>query len=93
MLRNLAGRASQLLKSGFTKPSQARAFASNSIDQFNVHKESATDEPGWEWTSKNLERAKAILAKYPTNWKQSAMIPLLDLAQQQVGIQHDLILS
>lgn len=26
-----------------------------------------------------------LLAKYPTNYKQSAVIPMLDLAQQQNG--------
>ncbi|KAI5412802.1 hypothetical protein KIW84_057431 [Lathyrus oleraceus] len=34
----------------------------------------------------NLEfRVKEILSHYPSNYKQSAVIPLLDLAQQQHG--------
>eukprot|EP01025_Chloroclados_australasicus_P068458 TRINITY_DN9511_c1_g1_i1.p2 TRINITY_DN9511_c1_g1~~TRINITY_DN9511_c1_g1_i1.p2 ORF type:complete len:271 (-),score=34.74 TRINITY_DN9511_c1_g1_i1:450-1262(-) len=38
---------------------------------------------GFEFTSENMEKVKKIIAKYPPNFKQSAVIPLLDLAQQQ----------
>ena len=31
----------------------------------------------------NVEKAKAILAKYPEGWQESAVMPLLDLAQRQ----------
>lgn len=37
------------------------------------------------FTPDNLERAKAIIAKYPETRAQSAMIPLLQLAQSQHG--------
>lgn len=36
------------------------------------------------FTPENLERAKRIIAKYPDGRQQSAVIPLLDLAQRQV---------
>jgi NADH dehydrogenase (ubiquinone) flavoprotein 2 len=39
----------------------------------------------WEFTEKNLEKVKEYLSHYPKNYKQSAIIPLLDLAQQQHG--------
>ncbi|KAK6141477.1 hypothetical protein DH2020_024775 [Rehmannia glutinosa] len=39
----------------------------------------------WEFTDTNKEKAKEILSHYPSNYKQSAVIPLLDLAQQQNG--------
>ncbi|KAJ0791300.1 putative NADH:ubiquinone reductase (H(+)-translocating) [Helianthus annuus] len=32
-----------------------------------------------------LIKVKEILSHYPSNYKQSAVIPLLDLAQQQHG--------
>ncbi|CAK8995761.1 NADH dehydrogenase [ubiquinone] flavoprotein 2, partial [Durusdinium trenchii] len=37
----------------------------------------------FDFTPENYERVATILAKYPTNYKQSACIPLLDLAQRQ----------
>lgn len=49
------------------------------------------DKPGnsvkddWDFSPQNTERVKEILSNYPKNYKQSASIPLLDLAQQQHG--------
>jgi len=37
----------------------------------------------FDFTAENYKIAKTILNKYPRNYKQSAMIPLLDLAQRQ----------
>eukprot|EP00924_Labyrinthula_sp_SR-Ha-C_P010650 snap_masked-scaffold_49-processed-gene-0.20-mRNA-1 protein AED:0.40 eAED:0.40 QI:0/-1/0/1/-1/1/1/0/271 len=37
----------------------------------------------FDFTIENYERVNTILAKYPSNYKQSACIPLLDLAQRQ----------
>jgi len=37
----------------------------------------------FEFTPENLERAKRIIAKYPAGRQQSAVMPLLDLAQRQ----------
>ena len=37
----------------------------------------------FEFTPQNLERAKKIIAKYPPGKQQSAVMPLLDLAQRQ----------
>ncbi|GBG28217.1 NADH dehydrogenase ubiquinone flavoprotein 2, mitochondrial [Hondaea fermentalgiana] len=37
----------------------------------------------FDFTAENYERVATILAKYPANYKQSACIPLLDLAQRQ----------
>jgi NADH-quinone oxidoreductase subunit E len=39
----------------------------------------------FEFTAENLERAKAHIAKYPAGRQQSAVLPLLDLAQRQSG--------
>ncbi|KAK1310764.1 hypothetical protein QJS10_CPA08g00231 [Acorus calamus] len=53
----------------------------------NYHIDSPDNNPDmpWEFTEANKERAKEILSHYPSNYKQSAVIPLLDLAQQQHG--------
>jgi len=39
----------------------------------------------FEFTPDNIERAKAHIAKYPAGRQQSAVLPLLDLAQRQSG--------
>ena len=39
----------------------------------------------FEFTAENLEKAKKIIAKYPQGRQQSAVMPLLDLAQRQFG--------
>ncbi|KAM0943521.1 putative NADH:ubiquinone reductase (H(+)-translocating) [Dioscorea sansibarensis] len=53
----------------------------------NYHIESPDNNPDmpWEFSEANKERVKEILSHYPSNYKQSAVIPLLDLAQQQHG--------
>ena len=39
----------------------------------------------FEFTPENVERARAHIAKYPLGREASAVLPLLDLAQRQVG--------
>ena len=39
----------------------------------------------FEFTPENLDRAKVHIAKYPPGRQQSAVLPLLDLAQRQSG--------
>ncbi|KAK8734072.1 hypothetical protein OTU49_006001 [Cherax quadricarinatus] len=46
--------------------------------------ENNVDTP-FEFTPENLKRAKAIMSIYPDGHKKAAVIPLLDLAQRQVG--------
>ena len=43
------------------------------------------DMTDFAFTPENLEQAKKIIAKYPAGRQQSAVMPLLDLAQRQVG--------
>ena len=40
---------------------------------------------GFQWTDAHAKEAKAIIARYPEGRQQSAVLPLLDLAQRQVG--------
>ncbi|KQR84095.1 complex I 24 kDa subunit family protein [Sphingomonas sp. Leaf343] len=39
------------------------------------------------WNDENAEKAKIVLGRYPAGREQSASIPLLDLAQRQVGAE------
>lgn len=39
------------------------------------------------WTAENAEQAKVIIGRYPPGRQQSAVMPLLDLAQRQVGAE------
>ncbi|MBO9378477.1 NADH-quinone oxidoreductase subunit NuoE [Sphingomonas histidinilytica] len=42
---------------------------------------------GFAWTPENAEQAQKIIARYPPGRQQSAVMPLLDLAQRQVGAE------
>ena len=42
---------------------------------------------GFAWTDANAKAAKAIIARYPDGRQRSAVIPLLDLAQRQIGAE------
>ena len=42
---------------------------------------------GFAWTDEHARQAKTIVAQYPDGRQQSAVIPLLDLAQRQVGAE------
>lgn len=39
------------------------------------------------WTPANVKQAKVVVGRYPPGRQQSAIIPLLDLAQRQVGAE------
>src|SRR5690606_37312667 len=42
---------------------------------------------GFIWNEANAEQAKAVVARYPEGRQRSAVMPLLDLAQRQVGAE------
>jgi NADH-quinone oxidoreductase subunit E len=42
---------------------------------------------GFQWTGENARKAEEIIARYPEGRQVSAVIPLLDLAQRQVGAE------
>jgi NADH-quinone oxidoreductase subunit E len=42
---------------------------------------------GFAWTDENARQAAEIIARYPEGRQASAVIPLLDLAQRQVGAE------
>ena len=39
------------------------------------------------WTAENAEKAKEVIGRYPEGRQRSAVMPLLDLAQRQVGAE------
>jgi NADH-quinone oxidoreductase subunit E len=41
------------------------------------------------WSKENVAQAKVIIARYPEGRQRSAVMPLLDLAQRQVGAETD----
>lgn len=41
----------------------------------------------FQWTPENAEQAKTVIARYPDGRQASALMPLLDLAQRQVGAE------
>ena len=44
---------------------------------------------GFAWTAANAKAAKEIIARYPPGRQMSAVLPLLDLAQRQVGAETE----
>ena len=44
---------------------------------------------GFAWTDANAKSAAEIVARYPAGRQRSAVIPLLDLAQRQVGAETE----
>jgi len=50
-----------------------------------VHRDSAEDNASiaFEFAKDVMPKVEEIMKRYPTNYKRSAMIPLLDIAQQQ----------
>ncbi len=42
---------------------------------------------GFAWTAENAEAARAAIARYPEVRQRSAVMPLLHLAQRQIGVE------
>ena len=42
---------------------------------------------GFAWTAENAKKAADIIARYPAGRQHSAVLPLLDMAQRQVGVE------
>ena len=42
---------------------------------------------GFAWSSENAAQVKVVIGRYPPGRQQSAILPLLDLAQRQVGAE------
>nr|GMD25090.1 NADH dehydrogenase [ubiquinone] flavoprotein 2, mitochondrial [Ipomoea batatas] len=84
MLARLAGQRLAEIRQAFRGiPHASRSFST----ALNYHLDGPENNPDlpWEFTEANKRKAKEIISHYPSNYKQSAVIPLLDLAQQQHG--------
>jgi NADH-quinone oxidoreductase subunit E len=57
----------------------------NSLDDAEVRARWA----GFAWTSENAAQVKVVTGRYPPGRQQSAILPLLDLAQRQVGAETE----
>ncbi|GMN49968.1 hypothetical protein TIFTF001_019125 [Ficus carica] len=81
MLARLAANRLLEIRQAFRQPSRSFSTA------LNYHLDSPDNNPDlpWEFSDANKDKVKEILSHYPSNYKQSAVIPLLDLAQQQHG--------
>ncbi|PNW77756.1 hypothetical protein CHLRE_10g450400v5 [Chlamydomonas reinhardtii] len=62
-------------------------FATNSTDIFNIHKDTPENNAAtsFEFSEATLKVVNDIIARYPPNYKQSAIIPVLDVTQQENG--------
>mmetsp|Transcript_26379 Transcript_26379/g.63308 ORF Transcript_26379/g.63308 Transcript_26379/m.63308 type:complete len:263 (+) Transcript_26379:133-921(+) len=56
-----------------------------SAESFHINTPDNTPETYFDFTEDNYKYVNKILSKYPANYKQSGIIPLLDLAQRQHG--------
>ncbi|KAL6505177.1 hypothetical protein OROGR_024994 [Orobanche gracilis] len=83
MLGRLASQRLLEIRQALHLPQAYQSFST----ALNYHIDSPDNNPNipWEFTDANKEKAIEILTHYPSNYKQSAVIPLLDLAQQQNG--------
>ncbi|KAJ6920579.1 NADH dehydrogenase [Populus alba x Populus x berolinensis] len=83
LARIVATRLLEIRQSLRLTPQAARSFST----ALNYHIDTADNNPDlpWEFSAANKEKVKEIVSHYPSNYKQSAVIPLLDLAQQQHG--------
>lgn len=60
----------------------SRVLASGGLVSHKPTPDNTADMP-WEWTPESLKQIEWCLSKFPKNYKQSAVIPLLYLAQEQ----------
>lgn len=61
--------------------------SSRAYSALALHRDTKENNPGipFEFTADNMKRAKEIMAKYPEQYVKSAVMPLLDLGQRQLG--------
>ncbi|PPS13944.1 hypothetical protein GOBAR_AA06639 [Gossypium barbadense] len=84
MLSRLASQRLIEVRQAFRLSAQVYRSFSTAL---NYHIDGPDNNPDlpWEFSEANKAKVKGILSHYPSNYKQSAVIPLLDLAHQQHG--------
>lgn len=69
----------------FQQPLVARNLSNFHPIAMHRNTDDNTPETFFDFTPENFKRVEHIIGRYPKNYKQAAMIPLLDLAQRQCG--------
>ncbi len=84
MLRRAFQQSAAAAKSSLVRHFRATPAASSggAIFQHRQADDNNEDTP-FDFTVDNYKKVKTILGRYPKNYKQSAIIPLLDLGQRQ----------
>ncbi|EQC41306.1 NADH dehydrogenase (ubiquinone) flavoprotein 2 [Saprolegnia diclina VS20] len=75
---------SRLVASAARRAPAARAMSGGAISQHRDTPDNTKETP-FDFSEENYVKVHAILSRYPENYKASAIIPLLDLAQRQHG--------
>lgn len=60
-----------------------KGFSNFHVNASHKDTEDNTSETYFDFTIENYKSVNKILSRYPDNYKQAAIIPLLDLAQRQ----------
>lgn len=68
-----------------TTATSVQTIRNGSSESYHIDSEDNKVTTYFDFTEENYGRVKKILSKYPDNYKQSGIIPLLDLAQRQHG--------
>jgi len=68
-----------------TRSILARNFSNFYVNPSHRDTPDNTPETFFDFTPENHQRVNSVLGRYPKNYKQAAIIPLLDLAQRQCG--------
>ncbi|KAG9142909.1 hypothetical protein Leryth_016283 [Lithospermum erythrorhizon] len=84
MLGRLASKRLLQINQAFRQTSQTTRSLSTALN-YHIHSPDNNPDLPWKFTPVNNKKVSEILSHYPSNYKRSACIPLLDLAQQQNG--------
>eukprot|EP01036_Dinobryon_divergens_P031493 gene31495-40900_t len=84
----LFGRTQQLLqRSNLPSPTRQTLRKLSNFHPLGTHRDTEDNnvETYFDFSEENFHRVELILGRYPANYKQAGIIPLLDLAQRQCG--------
>jgi len=81
----LSTRTSRAASAVAKKVQQQSVRSMGTSKSFHLESPDNKSETYFDFTEENYVRANRVLQKYPDNYRQAAMIPLLDLAQRQAG--------
>ncbi|EFA74605.1 NADH dehydrogenase [Heterostelium album PN500] len=87
MFRQLFRQSNRSTVASFLKQRQyhtSRPLFSDALSR-HIETEENNDHTPFDFNEENMVKVEKILSKYPPAYRQSAMIPLLDLAQRQNG--------